>query len=451
VTILVTIAVVLLVLAGGLVVRQLCLARDSEPADESAVAVLVSAWILGIAVAGVAAPLAALAHVHAAWGCAGAYLVLGILAFARRARAPVALRFAREDAWSLAAGGVAAVFLGILAFRLPFDTGDEVVIWGFKAAAMAETGRLDPTEWPLWPIRGFNYPVAIPAIGSIPAAILGRFEVESARVLVVVSYLGFALALGECLRPHLRGPARALATAGLATLPAILGTASQFMADAPFTAAVALAALHGVKRPASPLAWAHVAALATLRVDGPPIALGIALVILASLPGRARWRAAAGLATALALACVPWGAVLWSTGALSRSEGDIGTISLGSIPSQAPVIASHFAEVLRSFGALLLPPTIDVASLGAAIGSAGYFGFAGLGLALLALGGAEGADPPLPRARCAAMGVAIVVMQALPLAFLAIRFEGQLAIFRERAVFHCLPALVLAAHAARLP
>ena len=444
-TILATLAVVWLVFAGGFAVR-----RFLGTTGDGALGAVASAWILGIAVAGVAAPLASLAGLHASWSCLAVLLALGIVGFARRRPGAPALRLDRDDRWCLAAIALPALFLGSCAFRLPFDTGDEIVMWSFKSGAIAEMGRVDPTQWTLWTSRGYSYPIGIPAVGSMAAALVGRFEVESARILALVSYLVFAFSIAELLRAHIGGTARAIATAGLAALPAVLSGAAQFMSDLPFTAAIALAALHAARSPGGALALAHTAALATIRIDGIPIACGIGLAMLAALGPRARWRAAAGLAVALGVAILPWGAVLASTGAFARAGGDPRIASLGSLGAEIPEIARRFATVLGSTGALLVPRAADFGALGGAVGAFAPFGFLAIALAFLALAGARGADSPLPRRSCALLALAIVFLQALPLAFLASNFEWQLSVFRERAVLHMLPAMILVSHAVRV-
>ena len=123
---------------------------------------------------------------------------------------------------------------------------------------------------------------------------------------------------------------------------------------------------------------------------------------------------------------------------------------MGSLGAEIPEIARRFATVLGSTGALLVPRAADFGALGGAVGAFAPFGFLVIALAFLALAGAHGADLPLPRRSCALLALAIVFLQALPLAFLASNFEWQLSVFRERAVLHMLPAMILVSHAVRV-
>jgi hypothetical protein len=397
-----------LLLGGGAGLRALLRAGP-----EDAIGALASSAVLGLASCGLIGPIAAAAGLPVPQSAAAALAALSLAGLPRLVRS----RPRREE---LPVALAIAPLLALVAFRaftLPMSFGDEVAVWGYKAAAIVATGTIEPAAWSLSESRGPSYPLALPVAGTLASIPLSRFDAAGCRAVAVLGYGAFAASAASLLRRRLRGIDALAATLAVAALPSALLEGSLFMADLVFTAAVALAA-GAILRGLDPRALGQLAALPLLRPEGLPIALLLAVVgwagATAGRADRANRSRPLLLVVALALPLLPWILV-----PASRPSFPGPLETLGRLPEVALALSTS-AVAPREFG--LLVPALLLLVLGSRK--------RGSGVGALAL----------------ALAAAVVAGQAVSLAA-APNFEWQLKVVGERAAIHLVPAWLLAADA----
>lgn len=409
----------LLLLAGGAGLRRMLRAPAAHALDA------LPAWlVLGLAIAGSAGALATLAGIPAPMAAAAALALCAAAGFVLRVkrnapREPAA--WSSADLWIL--GGILLVFVILTdrAMSVPMAHGDEVTVWGYKARAAAELGRISPRDWSLSDTRGPAYPPALPMAASIASLFRAGAEAEMARLLGALGFVAFAASCAAQLRALASGWLRVVAALAVASLPIVLTEAPAFMADLTFAAALSVALRSVAERPGSAESAALAAALACIKIEGTPMG---ALLVVASAamaaPG-ARLRAFVRSSALAAALVIPWAIVAARDGALGATAGGLESPSLGLVASRLGTTAAAVAvraTQLELFG-LLLPA-----------------------LALLVFSGAGGR--PLPPGRALLLAGLAVLGQLLPLA-IAPQFDWQLRAAAPRAALHLVPALLIAA------
>ncbi|HKE01703.1 MAG TPA: hypothetical protein VKE69_11880 [Planctomycetota bacterium] len=390
-----------------------------------------SSIVFGIAACGVLGPIAALLGLPVPVATA---VGLAALALAGAARRPSA-GDARGDALTALLLAVPIVAVSIRALTLPMAFGDEIANWGYKSAAFLATGDIDPRTWSQAGSRGPSYPLSISVAGTVAAVLQGSFDPSSCRLVAVLAYAALAASFAECARASLGASARALATLGLACTPVVLAEAPQFMADTAFTAAIALAATTLSRAPASALGAAHLACVALLKIDGAPIAAAAALAVVACASAASRRGAALRLASFGLAANAPWLLLLGTRGVPALVADAAARVR--DNPLFAPLPERVFGS-LRAVASELVPhswlPT---------------FGVVAPALALLAFAGPDRASDPPTRRLGLAIAAAIVAGQIAAIALAPLPTPWHLEVVRTRTAMHLLPALALAAAAAR--
>jgi hypothetical protein len=430
-----------LLVAAGFGLRRLLGARAAARPDA-----LASAVVLGIAACGVAGPLGSGLGAPAPLSAALALLALALLGALRK---PARGAAAKVDPWLLAALAVPCALAVALALVRVVLSGDEVFVWGYKAAVIAATGRIDPSAWSHAILRGPAYPFALPVAGALPAAFGAPIPSFGGRAIALLAYGACALALARLARRCFAGRARVPAAFGLASMPALLLDGSTFMADAVFTGAIALALAELLEAPARPIAVAHVVALALLRLEGVAMAfLLLAAISLAAPAGQRVARTLASLAAAL-LALVPWASVLAARGLhpLTGEAADERARAQELLASLAhpEVLGERLVRVVgQVFGEYL--PWFPEAPANAALGARLGFGLLLPALVLLAAARACSDARPLRwPLRVGALAVAAIVAgQLLPLT-VAPLFQWQLEAAKGRAALHLVPAMLAGA------
>src|SRR6185436_4461669 len=142
-----------------------------------------------------------------------------LVGIARRERprdaAPIEPRLLAVIAIPIALGVAIAVVRFVL-------SGDEVFVWGYKAAVIAATGRIDPAAWSHTIVRGPAYPFSLPVAAALPAAFGASLPSCGGRAMALLGYAACALSLVRLLRRWFTGRALALAAFGLVSAPALL-------------------------------------------------------------------------------------------------------------------------------------------------------------------------------------------------------------------------------------
>ncbi|MBL8695727.1 MAG: hypothetical protein JNJ88_16665 [Planctomycetes bacterium] len=414
-------AALLLLLAGGAGLRSILRAPAAHALDGF------PAWlVLGIAVAGSVGALATLAGVSAPTGAAAALALCaaaGIVLRVRRTAPTDPVPWSPADLWIFGGTMLAFVIIMDRAMSLPMSHGDEVTVWGYKARAAADLGRVSPRDWSLSDTRGPAYPPALPMAAAIAAVFLAGAEAEMARLLGALGFVAFAWSCAAQLRALSSAWARVMAALGIASLPIVLTEAPAFMADLTFAAALSVALRSVTERPGTAESAALASALACIKIEGTPMG-GLLVVASAAMadPG-ARLRAFVRSSALTAALVIPWAVVAARDGALGATAGGLESPSLVLVGERlgttAAAVAARGAQ-LELFG-LLLPA-----------------------LVLLALSGSAGR--PIHPGRALLLAGLAVFGQLLPLA-IAPQFDWQLRAAAPRAALHLVPALLTAAGA----
>ncbi len=362
----------------------------------------------------------------------------------------------REDLRTFAAVTLPFAHVLLAAASRPLLVGDEVYVWGYKAAVIAGSGTIDPTAWSMGVGRGPGYPHSVPMAATIPSELLGAFRSVDCRAFAVIAYVAASLALGEVVRLFARGPARWAWTFGLASLPALLDVGPTFMGNAPLVAAAAVTASAVIRDPASTLVPAAAIALALSKIEGAPMALAAVAVAVGAAPRGARGSAALRLVAPFALGIAPWLLlpVLHGVNPLTgeASLADDRARQMIALAGDPLDIVRRSAVVLAALGADLLPFSLGE-SLVVPRGLLGPFALLAPAFLLSALAGADPRGELAPRrARTLALavGAALVLGQVASLVA-SPDFEYVLANARPRFGLHLVPSLVLVALALRAP
>jgi hypothetical protein len=409
----------------------------------------VKCLFLGLTAGGLLAPLAAWADANVVATTAAGLAGLTAIGWmrGRGAPAPPDPRAPGPGVLLLAIPLALACVLGL---DRRFAFGDEVSVWGYKAAVLVETGRLVPTEWSQWTSRGPSYPVSLPVAGALASLPWPELSVKACRAVALAGAGTFLIATFDLLGWVAAGPTRLLAALAVGCLPAVLGESFLFMADLWLAAGVAFAASALLASRLDTLrndtgrrneALLFVAALPLVKIDGAPLAALMAAAGACLLPAgtRLRWLLTAALAAAAAAA--PW----WSWCVRCGVDPASGRV-LGDAAGPSPVvqILTDPLALGGRFGAAavaVLDTLLISGALPRQVGDAVPFLALPLLLAALIAGGGFASTH---RRAAALLAVAILLGQCLPFA-LAANFAWQLDMAKLRAGLHVLPGLLLVA------
>lgn len=427
-----------LVFGGGFGLRTLAGAPARPDAETFS-----GSFIFGAAVCGALVPATAAAGVPTLPAIAAFLLFLtfaGITLQLLNGGALPAAQMASSTALRPSPAGMIAIALGAiflihaaLASGAPPAFGDEVTLWCYKSAVLAETGRHDPGVWTLAGSRGPSYPAALPATGALASLVTDRFAFEGCRATAWTAAASFLCAMYALIQTRFRGWTGLVVWLAIVTTPLVLLESTFVMADLLFTASLAHAAGSALKRGAPLQTALALAAPATIKLEGLPASLAM-LAVWSAAPGGS-FTGAVGRATTGALAfgllAAPWFLFLWSRG-LSPLTGESFDAARSSTLMEAlrnpGLVMERAGAVLRAF----FETATDPASLGLVVA-----------ILVLTLGlprSSTGCRPP----RKLALLLALAMLAAKTAAFVvAPEFDWQLDVARTRAVLHLVPALVL--------
>jgi 4-amino-4-deoxy-L-arabinose transferase-like glycosyltransferase len=298
--------------------------------------------VLGWAATGIAASVAVVAGLELSlltvivlWALAlGASALLALRLPAKQA-GPLAGE--REPAGRLVAAAAAALLVAVLValFRRGQASGPlDPDVWGFwlpKAKTIFETGGIDTGLGGYASFTHPEYPPLAPASEAVSFLFMRRDDVLLLPVqhwVLFVAFLGtLAGLLAERVRPALLWPSLAF----LALLPTLEHLVGSSLADEPLAQLFALAgvsaALWLLERD-----WRHavvcgvlLAAMPLTKNEG--LMLGLVLVVALAAATRLRpWRTLLALASATALAAVPWRAWLAAHDVQDQSDYRFGDL-----------------------------------------------------------------------------------------------------------------------------
>jgi hypothetical protein len=309
----------LMLVAGAGLLPLLGLARTRR----ELVARLGLAYMVGVVVAAAASMYLALVTgalgLDLGFGAVGLVVLAAASLAAGWRRLPRGERGPRPDRAQLA-GLLALVPAGLLLVHAarayavrPLVEYDGWVIWGTKARALADFGRVYVPVFAgdAYGSIHLDYPLLLPSLEAVDLRTMGGFDGAALHLQLALLLAGFAGALWALARPAAWAPVVGVTVLAVVASPELLHQLSTNYADVPLALFVGLGVLalacwlERDERPYLVAAVVFLGAAALTKNEGTVFALA-ALVAAALFAGRARLRAvglAAGAVVALEL---PW-------------------------------------------------------------------------------------------------------------------------------------------------
>lgn len=433
------------IIGAGFGIRTLLRAPKRSVLYETA-----SSIVLGIVTCGAAAPLFLILNIPArgatvsllfALAAAG---ILSLLFFDRfnktnKSRPRASPAFPKGSVTAILLFAPFLVWSAWTAFTIPVHFGDELTLWSYKSSVFTETGAFHPSAWTLSASRGPAYPPAFPIAGSVASYFTDTFEPYGCRMIATLGYFAFWALTYELLQMLGFGFLGLAASIAFAAAPVPISQSSRVMADLILAAAITLACIELISGKLTFALMLQIAAPCALKLEGLPIAVLIILAgFIISKEARApkrRPKQIIQFALALLILAGPWLLYLWTTGYSPLTGQPLSRFGGGAGPSEIINALAHPVSLAQRFGAA-------AASVVESLVASSAFGFAIAGVFISIAGG--GLSPAQKRSRrlCVALGGAILLGQFLPLA-VAPNFDWQLAVVRDRAAIHIIPAAIL--------
>jgi hypothetical protein len=200
------------------------------------------AYIVGVAVVGIAT--AHLALVHVPIGLLELVVVAVALVLYRWRRRPIRPRLPERP--DLAGGVLLVLALGLIvkataAFAVrPLIEWDGWAIWAMKARALFDFGGAQHDVFTTAPYAPLQHPLLLPALEATGFRAIGRYDGTLIHLQLALLALGFAVGLWTLLRERVSAPLAGVAVFAIVAAESVLRQLAGNLADIPLALFVAL-------------------------------------------------------------------------------------------------------------------------------------------------------------------------------------------------------------------